>query len=495
MNLKSLNARTAVRPKRKERIIQFGEGNFLRAFAEWIVQQMNDRAGFDGSVVIVKPRPGSSMQQLVAQDCLYHVCEQGLRDGHTVDDIQLIDSVSRAINPYDDNEVFLALARQPELRFVISNTTEAGIVFDPACRFSDAPAASYPAKLTQLLFARYRAFGGSAEAGLIILPCELIFGNGRHLAECIHRYIDLWHDELGADADAFRSWVDTSCHICTTLVDRIVPGRPEASRVEALQERAGYADALMVAAEPYHLWVIETPPTLSHEQLEREFPARRAGLNVVLTHDETPYHERKVTLLNGPHSVLAPVAFLAGLDIVRDACQHPVVGRYVKHVMYNELMPTLALPEDELRQFAADVLERFCNPYIDHQLTSIMLNSMSKFCTRDLPALLAHVQRVGCPPAGIVLGLAAIVVCYRGGTRADGQPIVPNDDPRIVQLLADLWQDGDARRVAQGVLGADIIWGERGDLNAVPGLTDSLAADIKAIVSEGMMPTLQRMLA
>lgn len=485
-----LNARTVAKPQRPERIIQFGEGNFLRGFVEWMVQRMNQQADFDASVVIVKPRPGS-LQLLRQQDCLYHVNLQGLSDGQPVDTVERIDCVSRVIDPHTEHDAFLALAGQAELRFVVSNTTEAGIAFDPACRLSDAPPAAFPAKLTQLLYHRFRACHGDLQRGFIILPCELILRNGQHLTDCIRRYIDLWAEELGNDFVAFSRWFEQACHVCTTLVDRIVPGFPRQD-IERLQQRTGFTDALMVQAEAFHLWVIETAPHLPLEALAREWPAKQAGLNVLLTDDEAPYHQRKVTLLNGPHTVLAPVAFLAGVNIVRDACQHNVIGRFVRQVMYDELLPTLSLPAEDSRRFADAVLERFCNPFVNHQLTSIMLNSFPKYQTRDLPALKIYLQRRGELPRGLVLGLAAICVCYRGGQRADGTAIQPNDDARILQLLRDLWACGDARRVAEGVLVAqDLIWKEHGDLRQLPGLTDLLTTFIEGILQSGIEALLQ----
>lgn len=467
------------------KIIQFGEGNFLRAFVEWIAQQMNY------SVAIVKPRPGNTLDALRAQGCRYHVNLQGLLNGKTIDTMEEITCVTTAVNPYEDHEAFLALAEDAEARFIVSNTTEAGIAFDPVCRLNDTPPTSYPAKLTQLLYHRFRTFNSDPAKGFIILPCELVFGNGHLLEQCVHQYINLWATEICSDFDDFSHWVQQSCYFCTTLVDRIVPGYPK-KNAESLQARLPQHDPLLVQAEPYHLWVIEAAKNLSLEQLEKEFPADKAGLHVVLTHDESPYHERKVTLLNGPHTVLSPVAFLAGLNIVRDACQHEVIGPFVRRVMFDELLPTLNLPEDELRRFGNDVMERFCNPFVDHQLTSIMLNSFPKFQTRDLPGLKTYLLRKGTLPKGIVLGLAAICVYYRGGQRADGTPIQPNDDPRIMQLLTDLWATGDVHKVAEGVLAAkDLIWTEHGDLNTIPGLTDLLAEDITSILEKGMMETVK----
>ncbi len=493
MIMQELNSTTAPKTIRPERIIQFGEGNFLRAFIDWIVWQMDQKTDFDASVVIVQPIAQGMAERLQAQDCLYHVNLQGLIDGQAVNSLEMIDSVSRTVNPYADHATFLALASLPDVRFVISNTTEAGIAFDPACRLNDAPPSSYPGKLTQLLYHRFRAFNGDPAKGLIIMPCELIFQNGHHLVDCIRKYIELWKEDLGADFEAFRQWFEQSCYVCATLVDRIVPGFPRKD-IDAIQQKVGYADQMVVQAEAFHLWVIETAPNLPIEQLAQEFPADKAGLHVIFTHDESPYHERKVTLLNGPHTVLSPVAFLAGLNIVRDACQHEVIGPFVRRVMYEELLPTLNLPEDELRRFADDVMERFCNPFVDHQLTSIMLNSFPKFQTRDLPGLKTYLERKGTLPKGIVLGLAAICVYYRGGERPDGTAILPNDDPRIMQLLAELWQAGDTRKVAEGVLAAkDLIWHEHGDLNTIPGLADLLTQSIDSILDRGMMETVKQL--
>ncbi|MBR6142412.1 MAG: tagaturonate reductase [Bacteroidaceae bacterium] len=493
--MKPLNKQTAPKSSAPERIIQFGEGNFLRAFADWIVWQMNQKTDFNASVVVVQPIEKGMADVLNGQDCLYHVSLQGLENGKPVDSITRIDCISRALNPYQQFKAFMALAEQPEIRFVISNTTEAGIAFDPACRLSDSPASSYPAKLTQLLYRRFRTFGGHPERGLIIMPCELIFLNGHHLKECIVQYIDLWKEDLGTDYEAFREWFEKYNYVCATLVDRIVPGYPKKD-IEEIWQRISYVDNMVVRGEAFHLWVIERPQNMSVEQLKQEFPAEKAGLNVLITDSEAPYHERKVTLLNGPHTVLSPVAYLSGVDIVRDACQHPVLGRFIQKVMYEELMQTLNLPMQELQEFAARVFERFENPYVDHQLTSIMLNSFPKYKTRDLPGLKTYLERKGQLPQGLVLGLAAIITYYKGGSRSDGTPIQPNDDPQIMNLLTNLWQSEDLHAVAHGVLAAqDLIWQEHGDLNEIPGLTQMLTHFLKMIQEQGMLETVKSILS
>lgn len=472
--MQELNSRTAHKVVRPERIIQFGEGNFLRAFVDWIISQMDEHTDFNGSVVIVQPIEKGLVDLLNSQDGLYHVNLQGMEKGQTVNSFRLIDVVSRAINPYRDFEDYEKLAELPEVRFVISNTTEAGIAFDPSCQLTDRPASSYPGKLTQLLYHRFQYFKGDPQKGLIIMPCELIFQNGHVLKKTIEQYIDLWN--LGED---FRKWFETACRVYATLVDRIVPGFPKKD-IDQIQQKLQYEDRMVVQGEAFHLWVIEAP-----EELENEFPARKAGLNVLFVPSEAPYHARKVTLLNGPHTVLAPVAFLSGVNIVRDACQHPVIGAFIREVMFNELMETLDLPKPELMQFAEDVLERFNNPFVDHQVTSIMLNSFSKFATRDLPGLKVYLQRKNKLPEGIVLGLAAIITYYKGGVRADGTAYSPNDLPEIVSFVQALWEKDDIREMAEKILAADWIWHE--DLNQIPGLTDRLAYYLQAIQKDGML--------
>ena len=471
--MERLNRTTAPQAKRyTEKVIQFGEGNFLRAFIEWIIWKTNQKTDFNASVVIVQPIEKGMVDWLNEQDGLYHLNLQGLLNGEAVDSVDLIDVVSRGLNPYREFSEYLKLAEQPEMRFIISNTTEAGIAFDPSCKLTDAPASSYPGKLTQLLYHRYEYFKGDPSKGFIIFPCELIFENGKHLKECIRQYIDLWN--LG---EGFAKWFETACGVYSTLVDRIVPGYPRDNAAQ-LCERVGYQDNLLDKAEIFHLWVIEAPASVA-----AEFPADKAGLNVLFVPSEAPYHERKVTLLNGPHTVLSPVGYLSGLNTVRECCEDALIGPFVKKVMYEELLPTLNLPEPELRKFAGDVLDRFVNPFVKHFVTSIMLNSFPKFKTRDLPGLKTYLERKGSLPQGIVLGLAAITTYYKGGKRGEDE-IVVNDDEAIKKLLTDLWATGDVDTVAKGVLGAEFIWGE--DLNQVPGLTALLAADLKKIQAEGM---------
>lgn len=360
------------------KIIQFGEGNFLRAFVDWMMTE--------NSVMVVKPRPGKGLERLLDINCRYKVALQGLMDGQEVNTIEEVNSIAGAINPYETPSAFWALAEEASIRFIVSNTTEAGICFDATCKLSDQPALNYPAKLTQLLYRRWKHFGGDESMGLTILPCELIYHNGYELRKCIDQYIELW-----ALDEAFARWVDGACTICNTLVDRIVPGGEDYS---------------VVKAEPYHIWVIEGP-----ECLKNQLPLRRDDFNIVFTNDEQSYHQRKVTMLNGPHTAMSAVGHLGGIDTVRECMLHPKLSQYVHKLMFDELLPTLSLPRDEMEAYAQSVIDRFLNPFVRHQLRSIMLNNLSKYRTRDLPAFKWHVEHNGCLPQALTIALAANLIC------------------------------------------------------------------------------------
>lgn len=461
-----------------ERIIQFGEGNFLRAFADWMVAGMNRKIGFDSSIVVVKPRPGNSLETLNRQDGLFFVNLRGLDQGTSVNCTELVDSVSRGVNPYTDYEDFLSLAENPDMRFILSNTTEAGIAFDPSCNLNDRPASSYPGKLVQLLYHRFRYFHGDPTKGLIILPCELIADNGAVLLDCIHKYMELWG--IGTD---FSDWVEHHCMVCSTLVDRIVPGFPR-ENADEIKESIGYDDALLVSGEPYHLWVIEGPG-----EVAGEFPADKAGFNVRFVSDGKPFHRMKVALLNAPHTLMAPIALLAGIKTVKEAVEDRLIGAFIRSVMEIELKPTVALAPKELDRFAADVLMRFRNPFIRHELESIMLNAFSKYTARVLPALKANVASTGAVPQGLALGLAALIVAYRGIDEG-GRTLRLSDHERILAMTSDLWNRVTPRQVVKSLLSCSDIWGE--DIAQIPGLEENVAVMVEAILTDGIAATVSR---
>ena len=454
------------------KVIQFGEGNFLRSFADWMITRMNRETDFNGNVIVIQPIEQGRIAELNRQNGSYHIVMKGLRNGLPVREIERIDCIEAGINPYTDFAAYLQAAALPYLRFVISNTTESGIAFDGDCLFTDKPAKSFPAKLTQFLYKRFTYFNGDTQKGLIFLPCELIDRNGDKLKECILQYARLW--QLGAD---FEEWLEQSNQFTNTLVDRIVTGYPHESAKE-IETEIGCDDELISESEIFHLWVIE-----GGQSVQKEFPAEAAGLNVLFVPEMKPYRDRKVTLLNGAHTVLAPVAYLYGLNTVREGAENPLIGAFLEKITTEELMPSLDLPRDELESFAAAVMERFKNPYIRHQLTGIMLNSFSKYKTRDLPALKSFVERNKKLPSGLVAGLAAICVYYRGKKRGN-DPIVLSDDRFTLSLLQQAWRNSSPEETASTVLQSTELWGE--NLTAIEGLQAKLSGYIKQITEQGI---------
>lgn len=392
-----------------ERIIQFGEGNFLRGFADYFIHKLNEKKLYDGSVVIVKPTDRGNIDMFKAQNCEYNLFLRGIENGKGVSEHTKITSVSRIINPYEDWQACLDLAKSPDIEFVISNTTEAGIAFDKECRFEDAPPKSFPAKLTIMLYERFN----SGLDGLIILPCELIDNNGAELQKCVLRYTQQWR--LGED---FYNWIIEENKFCNTLVDRIVTGYPK-GEAEELCKQIGYDDKLLDTAEIYHLWVIEG-------NLEKELPLQKAGFNVVWTDDVKPYKKRKVRLLNGAHTSMVCAALLAGVQTVGECMDDDEIYPYMHKCVYDEILKATGESEEDI-VFAKAVEERFRNPYIRHQLHSIVLNCVSKFSVRVLPSILDYKEKFGEYPKALTMSLAALIYFYKNGT--------PNDNEEVIEFI------------------------------------------------------------
>ncbi|MEG2698140.1 MAG: tagaturonate reductase [Ruthenibacterium sp.] len=451
-----------------ERILQFGEGNFLRAFVDYFVDVANEKCDFNGKVVLCQPIEQGLSEMINEQEGLYTLYLRGFENGHKVNDKRIISSVSRCINPYDDYNALLACAHNPDLRYIASNTTEAGIAFDAKCRFNDAPPSSFPAKLTRFLYERFTAMG----KGFVILSCELIDNNGAALLKCVHQYIDLW-----ALPQEFSRWVDEENLFCSTLVDRIVTGYPR-TETSALNEENGYIDQLLDTAEVFGLWVIEGP-----ESLAKELPFAKAGLPVLVTKDHTPYKKRKVRILNGAHTAMVPAAYLSGQTIVRNCMQDKVIKGFMDQCVHEEIIPTLTLPQEELEAFAAAVGERFNNPFIDHALLAIALNSTSKWKARVLPSLKAYIDKTGKLPACLTLSLAALIEFYRKETGKNAK-----DDAWILEFYA-AHQNDDNVTLAKAVLTNTDMWDE--DLTMLSGLEKAVTNALDAIAKDGMYATLQ----
>jgi tagaturonate reductase len=464
-----------------ERILQFGEGNFLRAFVDWQVDKMNKEADFNGSVVVVQPLENGLVEMLNQQDGLYTLYLQGLKEGKAVKEHSVINSISRSLNPYYQYEEYLKVAEKPELRFVISNTTEAGIAIDENDKLGDTCQKSYPGKLTAFLYRRFKTFNGDRSKGMIIIPCELIDRNGEKLKAAILKFAELWNLE-----DEFVTWINEANTFCCTLVDRIVPGYPR-DNIEEIHKELGYEDSLVDVGEQFHLWVIEGPQWIANE-----LPFEKAGLNIKLVDDVTPYRTRKVRILNGAHTALVPVAYLYGLDTVGNSVEDEVIGKFLRGVIYDEIIPTLDLPEDELKNFANAVLERFMNPFVNHYLMSIALNSMSKFETRDLPSLLEFAKRKGELPKKLVFSLAALIEFYKG--KRGKEDIKLADDKDILDLYKELWTNCDGseeayRNLVTAVLAYEVNW--KMNLNEIKGLTDAVTENLIKIEKLGIKEALK----
>lgn len=472
-------------PKHKYpvKIVQFGEGNFLRAFVDWMVDILNEKTDFCGSIAVVKPISRGSLDRFEKQNCLYTVILRGRENGEVVNTSRIITSVDRAVDGADTWENLAELAKCPTVRFVVSNTTEAGIVLDESDTMDTVPD-TYPGKLTKFLYERYLAFDGSEESGVIILPVELIEDNGGKLRECVLSLACVWKLPEG-----FTAWLNEHCTFCSTLVDRIVTGYPS-SEADALCDKLSYRDELLDVGEPFGLWVIE-----SDRDIRAELPLDKTGLPVVFTDNQKPYRERKVRILNGAHTSFVPAAFLSGETIVRDCMAHHIIRPFIDTCIYREIMPTLdgKLERDDLLSFAGAVCERFENPFIDHALISICLNSVSKWKSRVLPSILDSVNS-GVVPHCLTLSFAALCCFYVSGemtadgfigTRKVGEDFESyriSDDAEVLDFFC---QNGKAADILEKFASRTDFWGM--NLSEIDGFTELADKYYKIIKEHGIL--------
>ncbi len=405
----------------KEKIIQFGEGGFLRGFADWMVKKVNDTTDFGGKVVVVQPIENGMCDMLSAQNCEYtHICR-----GVEGVEIQRNDVISRCVKPYDDFDAYIKLAKNPDLRFIISNTTEAGIVYSDADKFGDKPVKTFPGKLTQLLKARFDL----GLPGFVFLPCELIDKNGENLKKCILQYADRWNLD-----DSFKAFIENDNIFCNTLVDRINTGYPKDEKIDL-----DWDDKMVNTSEYFHLWVIE-----GYNELFNELPFDKCGLNVILTDNLEMYRTRKVRILNGAHTSLVPYALLSGFDTVKSCIDDEKMREHIRKCVFDEIIPTLDLPRDELLEYADNVLTRFANPYIKHYLSSIALNSVSKFKVRVLPSILEYIKRYNKMPETLLFSFAKLIEFYRTD--------MTNDDKDVTAFMKSA--------SVKDILANTALWGE-----------------------------------
>lgn len=464
------------------RVMQFGEGNFLRAFVDYWFDVANEKAGWNGKISLVQPIAQGLTEYVNRQQGLYTLYLRGSENGEKVDRKRVISSVRDCMNPYTEEgfQKLLELSRSKDLEYIVSNTTEAGIVYDPESGFSQTPPDSFPGKLTRVLYERFKA----GQRGLVILSCELIDHNGKELEKIVERHIREW--KLGED---FAAWVKEENLFCSTLVDRIVPGRiRDEKEAAALNAANGYEDFLMDVGEVFGVWYIEGP-----KELEDRLPFKKAGLNVHVVPEVAPYKKRKVRILNGAHTGFALGAYLSGQNIVRDCMHNEVIHRFMNKILKDEVIPILPLDKEDCEKFAATVADRFSNPFVDHQLLSISLNSTSKWKARDLSSLLEYVENYRKLPAALCMGFAAYIAFYSNELQervSDGILAKrPNGDSYRIQdddwVLDFYWENRklSAAELVRKVLSNSQMWDR--DLNEVSGLTDLVTKDLRLIRTEG----------
>ncbi len=488
MELELLSKKKTGKVERPVKVLQFGEGNFLRAFVDYMIDIANEQGKFDGDIVIVKPIEFGDLKRFHDQECQYTVQLRGrsVETGEPTKITRIVTSVTDAVDAYGEYEKYADFAKLDTLRFIVSNTTEAGIVYDETDRFELNPPKTYPGKLTKFLFERYKHFNGARDKGLVMLPVELIDDNGIHLRECVKKLAALWKLE-----DGFTAWLDDACTFTSTLVDRIVTGYPR-DEAEKLCEEFGYQDNLIVTGEPFALWVIE-----SAKDISGEFPLPDAGLPVIFTDNQKPYKQRKVRILNGAHTSFVLAAYLCGHDIVRDSLKDDSIRNFMNATIYDEVIPTLTLPRQDLLDFADAVVKRFDNPYVDHALLSISLNSVSKWRARCMPSFLQYIEKEGKLPTHLTFSIAALMAFYTGSEIRDKALIGHRgseeykimDDASVLEFFAANSGKG-AREYAHAVLSNEAFWGQ--DLSALQGVEDAVAAYTEDIRSLGMQGAMKK---
>lgn len=479
-----INKQRTSKTERPVKVLQFGEGNFLRAFVDYMIDIANEKGDFNGDIVLVKPIEFGSLERFHEQECQYTVQLRGIVDGEPKRINRVVTSVTDAVDAYGEYEKYAGFAKLDTLRFIVSNTTEAGIVYDDTDRLEMNPPKTYPGKLTKFLYERYQHFNGAMDKGLVMLPVELIDDNGIHLKECVLQLAKLWKLE-----DAFVSWVNEACVFTSTLVDRIVTGYPR-DEAEELCKEFGYQDNLIVTGEPFALWVIESAADIS-----KEFPLPDAGLPVIFTDNQKPYKQRKVRILNGAHTSFVLASYLCGNDIVLESMNDELILDFIKATIYDEVIPTLTLPKEELEEFADAVLTRFKNPYVKHAHLAISLNSVSKWRARCLPSFLGYMEKEGKVPAHLAFSLASLMAFYTGNEIREKALIGHrgNDEYQIMDDadVLEFFAANSGRETAEyvhAVLSNTGFWGQDlSTLEGVEGEITSLLADIRVLGMRGAM--------
>jgi len=465
--------RTNVGLKNKAPIkaVQFGEGNFLRAFVDYAFHELSKKAHSNFGVAVVQPIDKGLVKMLNDQDGLYTLFMKGIKKSQEIQKVELISNIVKAVDPYSDFPDYLDLAKEESLEFIISNTTEAGIAYATSDKPTMQPPSSFPAKLALLLHERFKHFNGSANKGLTVIPCELINYNADTLKDIILKYTADWNLE-----DNFKSWLLNHCSFHNTLVDRIVPGYPK-DDIEAYNSQLDYKDNLIVSAEAFFLWVIE-----GDDALKAKLPFHKTNLDVKIVEDMQPYRTRKVRILNGAHTTMVPFSLLYGNTTVKQSVDNPFTAEFINKAVFNEIIDTLDMDKAELNSFADEVFDRFRNPFIVHNLSSIALNSISKFKVRVLPSLLGFIHKNNKIPTHLAFAFAALLCFYKGTWQGKSLPV--NDAEDIVNTFNDIWTSNDYSEISQKSLSIEAYWGE--DLTQVTGLANAIATALELIDRKGI---------
>lgn len=442
------------------KIVQFGGGNFMRGFTDYIIDKLNKETEWKGGIVNLQATPNGSIQKMEEQDNVYTLFTRGIKKGEIHDEKQVISAIQKSVNPYSDYDEFLALAKEEELEFVFSNTTETGIAYDETETSYEGPHRNFPAKLTVLLHERFKHFNGAADKGLRIIPCELIEDNAFALREIILKYAQLWNLE-----DRFVQWINQYNYFHNTLVDRIVPGYPK-DDAGSYEDQLDYEDHMMVVSECFLLFVIQEAGNLNER-----IPFNKINEQILVVDDIQPYRLRKVRILNGGHTLMLAPAILSGQETVKESIDNPFIGKFLSNAIFNEVNPTLGLDEAELKNFAEEVFDRFRNPFIKHYLASIALYFVSKFKVRVLPSLLAYVETKGKLPVNLTFSLASLIRFYQGSFGEKALPL--NDEAGIIDKFKEIWTNEDYEKVAERALSETLFWDT--DLTQVEGLNTAVA--------------------
>lgn len=479
--MKELNKTTVEKKNLPIKILQFGEGNFLRAFVDWMIDKANNAGVMNHGIIAVQPIAGGEgmVKMFKDQDCMYHVYLEGIKDKKPVKEVALVKSIMDIMNPYSQYAEYEKLFLSDDLEMIISNTTEAGIRYEEGDDLNAEPPKSFPAKMTALLYKRYKKFNGDLNKGLLIICCELIEDNGSTLREYVLKHAK--HNKL---EDGFINWVNTGCHFYDTLVDRIVPGFPR-ENIDEIKAEIGFNDNLVVKGEYFHVWAIG-----GDSIIKEKFPLDKAGLNVLFMDDIKAFRAKKVRILNGSHTAMVPIALQLGCETVMDAFNTPEVEKYINRMVAEEVLPVIDEDPEELKAFAAKILERFYNPYLKHYLKDISLNSISKWETRDYPTVYDNYKKSGKNARLTTFSFASLLVLYAGQSTAKN--FTPNDTAEFIEFIQNNFNRNDIKGWVSVVVNNRDMWKE--NFAEIPFFIDEVSKDAELILNKGMLEALKEVM-